>query len=158
MKRNAVVTVIVIVVAVIAFIIGRNTAVAPEQEGKVQGEKMAMQRLEAPKFAGSEKHEISVDEAKKLIQNRQNGLDIKAAKGKVPAIKGGSFERAAIDKILAQPGCDKLRFYYAAEVDGSPTVVLVGVDTSGKDMTQGMIMERGAPCPPYCDAASGLLQ
>jgi hypothetical protein len=158
MKRNIVIAVIVIVVAVIAFVIGRSTAIAPEQEGKIEGERGAMLKSAEPSFIGAEKHEISVDEAKKLIKNRQDGKVVKAAKGKVPAVKGAAFERAALEQILAQPGCDKVRFYYAAEDNGSPTIVLVGVDTSGKDMTQGKLMERGSPCPPYCDAASSLLQ
>ncbi len=158
MKRNAVVAVIVIVVAVVAFFIGRNTAVAPKSEGNMEGDRGKVLKSAESRYAGAEKHEITVDEAKKLIQNRQKGLVVKAWKGKVPAIKGGSFERAVFDKILSQPGCEKIRFYYAAEADGSPTVVLVGVDSTGKDMTLGAICEKGMPCPPYCDGASILLQ
>lgn len=147
MKRNAVVVVVVIVVAVIAFVVGRITVVVPQPEG----EKAELQKSMKPAFAGAEKHEITKAEAMKLIQNHQKGLAAKAAKGKAPVIKGGSFERAAIDKILAQPGCQKLRFYFAADDTGKQTIILVGVDTSGKDMMMGTILDKTMPCPPYCE-------
>jgi hypothetical protein len=38
------------------------------------------------------------------------------------------------------------------------SLVMVGVDTDGNDMTSGTIMEEAYPCPPFCgtgDALSG---
>jgi len=32
--------------------------------------------------------------------------------------------------------------------------VLVGVDAAGKDMVARTLMERSAPCPPWCDVTS----
>ena len=102
------------------------------------------------KFPGAEKHEISLEEAKLHIQrHKKNPIH--------PNHHGGSFDRAAIDKILAQPGCARLRIYQGKNEDGTPSLVIVGVDSAGKDMTKASIMERQAPCPPYCDGESALL-
>jgi hypothetical protein len=71
-----------------------------------------------------------------------------------PKDKGGSFNRGIFDKILAQPGCEKIKLYWAQEKNGKFTVVLVGVDAEGKDMVNGTIAEAIAPCPPWCDRTS----
>ena len=103
------------------------------------------------KFPGAEKHEISLEEAKLHIQrHKKNPIH--------PNHHGGSFDRAAIDKILAQPGCARLRIYQGKNEDGTPSLVLVGVDAAGKDMTKASIMERSGGCPPYCDETSELLK
>jgi hypothetical protein len=101
-------------------------------------------------FPGAEKHEISLEEAKKHIQRHTlNPI--------YPNHHGGSFDRAAIDKILAQPGCNALRVYHGRDENGKPNLVLVGIDTDGKDMTKESIMEKGMDCPPNCDQSSELL-
>lgn len=101
-------------------------------------------------FPGAEKHDISLEEAKQHIQrHKKNPIH--------PNHRGGSFDRAAIDKILAQPGCARLRIYQGKNEDGTPSLVLVGVDAAGKDMTKASIMERSSGCPPICDTTSELL-
>jgi hypothetical protein len=103
------------------------------------------------KFPGAEKHEISLEEAKKHIQrHKKNPIH--------PNHHGGSFDRAAIEKILAQRGCARLRYYHGRDEDGKPNLVLVGVNKAGKDMTKASIMERGGFCPPFCDVTSELLK
>lgn len=103
------------------------------------------------KFLGAEKHEISLEEAKKHIQrHKKNPIH--------PNHHGGLFDRGAIDKILAQRGCKGLRYYHGRNEDGHPNLVLVGVDKAGKDMTKASIMERGNFCPPICDGTSELLK
>jgi len=64
-----------------------------------------------------------------------------------PKSQGGVFERGAFDKILAQPGCEKIKMYWAQE-KGRFTVVLLGVDAAGS------IMERRGDCPLNCDITS----
>ena len=133
MKRSIVV-VSFIVVALIAFFAGcHRCAVKPMQTD----------------FPGAEKHEITLSDAVKYVQNFRKTTP-------TPEIKGGLFNRAAIDKILAQPGCASLRIYYGKDEKGNPNLILVGVDTTGKDMTKGIIMEKIMPCPPYCDSSSEL--
>jgi len=145
MKNPVVMVIIVIAVALIAFFIGQNTRVEQPQAEKAQVEKKV-----TVTFPGAEKHEISLADAKMFIQNHQKSL--LAMKAKTPGIRGGSFERGAIDKILAQPGCNALRIYYGKDEKGKPNLVLVGVDTAGKEMMKmGMVMEKSQGCPPFCD-------
>jgi hypothetical protein len=91
----------------------------------------------------NEGHEVSLDSAKQYIANlKSDAVQIKT--------KGGLFYREAFEKILAQKDCIGIRYYYAKTNDGTPTLVLVGVDSKGNDMVEGAIMERSQPCPPYC--------
>ena len=103
------------------------------------------------KFPGAEKHEISLAEAKKHIQrHKKNPIH--------PNHHGGSFDRAAIDKILSHPECARLRYYHGRDEKGKPNLILVGVDKAGKDLTKASIMEKPTFCPPICDETSGLLK
>jgi hypothetical protein len=43
---------------------------------------------------------------------------------------------------------------YWAQENGKFTVVLVGVDASGKDMVAGITMEKSLFCSPICDVTS----
>ena len=94
-------------------------------------------------YTGSGNHVITIDQAAKFVQNfKQNPT--------APTIKGGYFDRNIFDKILAQQGVVGIRYYYAAKDDSTPTLVLVGVDSTGNDMEQGIIGEWTAQCPPIC--------
>ena len=94
-------------------------------------------------YTGNEDHLITLDQAVKYIQNFKNFP-------KAPMIKGAYFGRSVFDKILAQSGCIGVRYYYAQGDDGTPTLVVVGVDRGGNDITGGSIAEHSLPCPPYC--------
>jgi hypothetical protein len=94
-------------------------------------------------YTGQENHVITLDQAAKYIQNFKNSP-------KVPMIKGAYFGRSIFDKILAQPGCVGIRYYYAQKDDGTPTLVLVGIDGGGNDLTGGPVGEESIPCPPFC--------
>jgi hypothetical protein len=144
MKRNVTVIVILVVVAVLSFLIGQYTRVEQPQAQKGEVEKRV-----ALTFAGAEKHEISLADAKQYVQNYRKSM-------KAPQIQGGAFEKGAIEKILVQPGCAQLRIYNGKDQNEKPNFVLVGVDTAGKDMTRGSIMEVVSPCPPWCDVTSEL--
>jgi hypothetical protein len=100
-------------------------------------------------YTGQENHSITLDQAAKLVQNFKDFP-------RVPTIKGGYFGRNIFDKILAQPGCIGVRYYYAQKDDGTPTLVLVGVDGSGNDITIGILGEYSFPCPPYCGSPDQL--
>lgn len=100
-------------------------------------------------YTGNENHTITLDQAAKYVQNFKNNPT-------APAIKGGYFGRNIFEKILAQTGCVGIRYYYAKMDDGSPTLVLVGVDGNGHDMTQGVLGEVIIPCPPFCDSPNQL--
>jgi hypothetical protein len=92
------------------------------------------------------RHKITVAEAKKLMGKRAQGL----------STRGGHFPREVFEAILAQPNCAGIRFYYGENPDGSPAVVLVGIDEKSVDMTDGEIIDTHFPCPPFCDDSSAL--
>ncbi len=60
------------------------------------------------------------------------------------------------NEILSQSGCDGIRIYYGEKEDGSQELVLVGVDSSGNDMTSGVIVDRTFKCPTYCSSSNPL--
>jgi hypothetical protein len=70
--------------------------------------------------------------------------------------RGGMFHRASVDELLRQPGCAGLRLYPGRNADGSAAIVLVAVNEQGNDMTDGIILERQYPCPPFCGDPDGL--
>jgi hypothetical protein len=69
---------------------------------------------------------------------------------------GGLFLRKELDELLAQPGCAALRFYYGRTADGVDTLVLVGSDEKGNDITSGVVLEDHFLCPPFCNESSPL--
>lgn len=100
-------------------------------------------------YTGNENHVVTLEQAVKFIQNFKSHPT-------APTIKGGHFARNIFEKILAQPGCVGIRYYYAALDDGSPTMVLVGVDNNGNDIESGVIAEAIFPCPPICGSPNQL--
>jgi hypothetical protein len=67
------------------------------------------------------------------------------------------FDRAAYEAILAQAGCVGVRNYLARHDDGSLTMVLVGIDAEGNDLTaSGEVMQEPGYCPPECPIDSPL--
>ena len=56
---------------------------------------------------------------------------------------GVTIGRNIIEQILTQPGCVGMRFYDAINEQGQKTLVYVGVDASGKDMTKQVVVEKG---------------
>jgi len=100
-------------------------------------------------YTGNENHVVTLTQAAKYIQNFKSNPT-------APTLKGGHFARSIFDKILAQKGCVGIRYYYAALDDGSPTIVLVGVDQDGNDIDSGVIGEATFPCPPFCGETNQL--
>ncbi|WP_445712052.1 hypothetical protein [Flavobacterium sp.] len=94
--------------------------------------------------------EISLSDAVELTKQFQN---------KFPKeIKASFFGLNSLNLILKQEGCVGVRIYNGYDVDlerFSP--VLVGVNAEGKDMTDGVIVDKGVPCPTYCDPKSPLI-
>lgn len=82
-------------------------------------------------------------------------------------IKGGWFDRAAFDRLLAQQGVAGIRIYLGEKDDGSWTYVMVATTGDGKDIIPALsknlesgegtgIEEEAIPCPPLCDCESPL--
>lgn len=71
-------------------------------------------------------------------------------------VRAGGFWKEPLQKLLGQPGCVAMRIYYARKDDGVPAFVLVGIDEKGEDLDNGILLEEGYPCPPWCDDTSAL--
>jgi len=102
-------------------------------------------------FTGKEDHIITLEEAKKLTSNFQSKL-------KGDEVKAHYVGKEALLKLLNQENCVGVRIYYAETDDGKPELVFVGVTEEGKDLTDGILLERTFPCPPYCFSESELNQ
>lgn len=100
-------------------------------------------------FTGNEDHSITLAEASELTQNYRDAAESNA-------IQGSFFGKSALQRILDQGGCVGIRIYYAQEDDGTPTLVLVGVDENEDDLIDGELAEFGVPCPPRCGSSNDL--
>lgn len=88
-------------------------------------------------------HRIGRAEAAAMTRRFREGAGPKAE-------RGGMFPRAAVQALLAQKGCEGLRYYFGRKDDGSSALILVGVDADGNDMSSGEVLEWSYPCPPFC--------
>jgi hypothetical protein len=71
-------------------------------------------------------------------------------------VKAGTFDRAQVLALLEQPACVALRVYFGRHADGTPALVLTGVDNADDDLSAGTILQEHWPCPPVCGAANPL--
>lgn len=93
-------------------------------------------------------HHITLDAAVLLTHTWQQANQGKRRAWMLP--------RTVIDEILKQPECSGIRMYAAGPAD-DVTVVVVGTDAKGNDLTAGVIAEVAWPCPPWCSDLSRLL-
>jgi hypothetical protein len=102
--------------------------------------------------AGVSYHSISVSEASRLTGNYRN------APGS--SIHAEYFSTYAVLGLLGQENCIGLRIYYGRQDDGTPALIMVAVDSSGRDRAgeNSLLLERGFLCPPICDNESPLLK
>ena len=100
-------------------------------------------------FTGNENHAMSLDDAAQLTRNYRDSTS-------AGTMLGGFFGKTTLLSILNQTGCVGMRIYNALLSDGTPTYVLVGVDSPGEDMEDGVIAEIVMTCPPFCPKESAL--
>jgi hypothetical protein len=94
-------------------------------------------------FTGNEDHTITLEEASRLTRNFRKSAE--------PGSKLGTFfGKSTLQQILDQRDCVGIRYYYGLKDDGTPVLVLVGADANENDMVDGIIAEKGIPCPPAC--------
>jgi hypothetical protein len=106
------------------------------------------------RFTGKEGKAFSNAVLQKMIKRHQDHHEI----------RGQFFGRDILTKILEQPDCMGIRFYYAINEEGQKTLVLVGADAKGASMwpseaVTGKLKGGGGgntggdaayPCPPWC--------
>ena len=61
-----------------------------------------------------------------------------------------------IIELLNQEGCVGIRTYYAINDEGKKVLVLVGAESDENDMENGLIIEHGYLCPPFCPKKNSL--
>ncbi len=94
-------------------------------------------------------HTISLDAAAAMTRRYREAAGADAQRATM-------FPRQVFDVLLAQPGCVVIRMYYGQTEGGGRELVLVGVDSTGNDMTSAALFDYGLPCPPYCGGDSPL--
>lgn len=77
-----------------------------------------------------------------------------------------TFNRLAIDALLAQPGCEGLRVYYGTDEESKVHAILVAVTEDNEDILpsvlgvenseEDIIVEMSQRCPDMCPPTSPL--
>ncbi|MDB5196348.1 MAG: hypothetical protein JWP88_719 [Flaviaesturariibacter sp.] len=106
-------------------------------------------------------HEISLDEAIKmttLYRENKKAIDPQSL-----LALSETFDRSALDRILAQGDCKKLRIYYGMDEKKGVHAILVGVNEKDEDILpkegmegDGELAEDGRRCPNECPPESPL--
>jgi hypothetical protein len=95
---------------------------------------MLQKELIAKKDYSAVGGEISHESAHEMIRTWQN-----ANPNENPAYYLG---RNIIEKILAQPGCVGMRFYYGINEQGQKTLVYMGIDANGQDIVKSTVVSE----------------
>lgn len=146
--------VIILTTFVLACHKDRNADVDPQQALLTADEKRAAARLSAEeaRVAASLGGIIPYKEAKAQMDAYQMTSP--------DEIKGVAFGKDIIDKLMNQKGVVGLRFYFTKGKDGKTSLVFVGIDKDGKDVTttanarsseEGGVGGDPAPCPGFCN-------
>jgi hypothetical protein len=110
-------------------------------------------------------HSISLETAIKMTtlyraqRNRILGLEWQ---GKDLLSISDTFDRTALDRLLAQPGCTAVRIYYGMEETLQVHAVVVGVNANDQDILpmpetpDAEILDVSKLCPPFCAPESPL--
>mgnify|MGYP000489094508 CR=1 FL=1 len=61
-----------------------------------------------------------------------------------------------VNRLLSQENCKGLRFYFAVDAVASKTLVAVGIDQNGNDITSGLIADNFGKCPSICSIENSL--
>jgi len=94
------------------------------------------------------------------IINLNDAVELTHAFQNAPQYQGNTvacmINAAAYQQLLAQPGCVNVRTYFALD-QGTLTIVVVGVDTDGNDITSGVLLDITILCPSDCPVDSPLM-
>jgi hypothetical protein len=94
-------------------------------------------------FNGNEGEFVTLNDASRWTANYRNTIQ----PGEVIAEFQG---KEKLLELLNQEGCVGIRFYYAINDEGKKVLVLVGADSDENDMENGLILDKGDKCPPFC--------
>jgi hypothetical protein len=68
------------------------------------------------------------------------------------------MDNNAYQQVMTQPGCVGVRTYFALDSSNNLTIVAVGVNSVGNDITSGIILDRAYTCPITCSINSELMK
>jgi hypothetical protein len=92
-------------------------------------------------------HHISLAAAAALTKRHRDA--------KASAVKAGAFHKEQVLALLGQKGCVGLRIHFGQNPDGSPALVLTGIDSTDSDLLDE-ILDQHYPCPPVCGGDNAL--
>ena len=104
-------------------------------------------------YNGTEGRMITRAEAQQMMSDYRNSPAWVANNG----TEGIMFGRNHVEAILAQPGCVGVRIYYGKEgvlPNDKAQLIIVGTDLDGNDMSTGLVLDAGFPCPDVCSSAA----
>lgn len=95
-------------------------------------------------------HQIPLADAAELTNNFRNTVAGTVALA-LTGQKGQMFDKDAIQAVLNQTGVTGIRVYYGLDlIPPAFKLIMVGVDSSGNDVTSGIIIDKGITCPNVC--------
>jgi hypothetical protein len=103
----------------------------------------SFQRRSRPLFTGFEDHSIELSDASALTRNYRRNTG-------TGATKGHYFSRAALEQLLSQEDVVGIRYYYTRDSRDRQGLVLVAVQESGSDLTDGFVFGNGIPTSSFC--------
>ncbi len=116
----------------------------------------------------SQEHPISLEEAVAMttaFRENNQALLKPEFQDKATLPFSETFNREVFDDLLAQAGCEGIRFYYGLDTDSKVHLVAVGVNADNEDIiaastaplpADSLLFENGIRCPTECPPASVL--
>jgi hypothetical protein len=99
-------------------------------------------------FTGNEDYEITLQEGVDLTKRYQSLF--------AGGVKGVYISQSSLQDLLGQSTAVGVRIYFGLTSGLKMTCVLVAVNSNGEDLSAGIIVDQGSPCPPGCDPNSPL--
>jgi hypothetical protein len=100
-------------------------------------------------FNGNEGEFVTLNDASRWTANYRNTIQ----PGDVIAEFLG---KEKILELLSQEGCVGIRIYYGINDYGKKNVSLVGADANQNDIEDGLLIDKGEFCPPFCSKRNAL--
>ena len=96
-------------------------------------------------------HIISLEEAKAMTHAYQNAPEFD---GKTVA---SDISAGAYQEVINQSGCEGIRTYFALNEASELTIVVIGTDGAGNDLSNGLVLNRSENWPSDDDGKLALL-
>lgn len=91
---------------------------------------------------------ISLEDAAKITANFRQAFPT--------AVIANAYGKRQMQELLEQENCEGFRIYNGIDDEGSQQLIIVGVDASGNDLYEGVLIDRTQPCPSICSTANVL--